>query len=456
MNIYFHKLKIVVFTLGLILCMNMAGILQLSRYRGGWSIFLFLAAAVYFLYANIRPYSVFRKTEEKPGIRLWQLGYGTSLISYAGLTFIVNIVCLVWIGCSLTFHGAGDVLCYLTAVLFSLGGSGILLWNGCLRLMATSVQMGIRYRIALLFCWWIPAVNCVLFAKLYELAYWEYETELEKIELDAVRKEWECCHTRYPVLMVHGVFFRDSRFLNYWGRVPKELIKNGALICYGDQHSAATVEQCGQELAGKIASTVNALGCGKVNIIAHSKGGLDARCAISQCGMADYVASLTTINTPHRGCLFADYLLEKAPKKLLRALAKRYNATLRRLGEVDPDFIGAVSDLTASACRQRNERLPDCEQVYYQSVASSMKRAQGGRFPLNMTYQLARYFDGENDGLVSVDSALWGNVYCILRPAGRRGISHGDMIDLNRENVEGFDVREFYVNLVRELKEKGF
>ena len=30
------------------------------------------------------------------------------------------------------------------------------------------------------------------------------------------------------------------------------------------------------------------------------------------------------------------------------------------------------------------------------------------------------------------------------------------MIDLNRENIEGFDVREFYVNLVKGLKEKGF
>ena len=29
------------------------------------------------------------------------------------------------------------------------------------------------------------------------------------------------------------------------------------------------------------------------------------------------------------------------------------------------------------------------------------------------------------------------------------------MIDLNRENIEGFDVREFYVQLVAELKTRG-
>ena len=31
----------------------------------------------------------------------------------------------------------------------------------------------------------------------------------------------------------------------------------------------------------------------------------------------------------------------------------------------------------------------------------------------------------------------------------------GDMIDLNRENIRGFDVREFYVQLVANLKERG-
>ena len=38
----------------------------------------------------------------------------------------------------------------------------------------------------------------------------------------------------------------------------------------------------------------------------------------------------------------------------------------------------------------------------------------------------------------------------------KRGISHGDMIDLMRENIDGFDVREYYVQLVKELKEAGY
>ncbi len=42
-----------------------------------------------------------------------------------------------------------------------------------------------------------------------------------------------------------------------------------------------------------------------------------------------------------------------------------------------------------------------------------------------------------------------------LTASGKRGILHGDMIDLNRENIPGFDVREFYAEWVSDLKERG-
>ena len=133
-----------------------------------------------------------------------------------------------------------------------------------------------------------------------------------------------------------------------------------------------------------------------------------------------------------------------------------YNATLKKLGDANPDFLAAVRDLTASACEERNEKLPDSDAVYIQSVGSCLKYASGGRFPLNFTNGFVRSFDGENDGLVGEDSFPWGENYIYLKASGKRGISHGDMIDLNRENIQGFDVREFYVSLVNGLKEKGF
>jgi triacylglycerol lipase len=88
-------------------------------------------------------------------------------------------------------------------------------------------------------------------------------------------------------------------------------------------------------------------------------------------------------------------------------------------------------------------------------VGSRLKRAVGGKFPLNFSYHLVKHFDGYNDGLVGEDAFEWGEKYTFLTNEGLRGISHGDMIDLNRENIPGFDVREFYVQLVADLKNRG-
>ena len=49
-----------------------------------------------------------------------------------------------------------------------------------------------------------------------------------------------------------------------------------------------------------------------------------------------------------------------------------------------------------------------------------------------------------------------GQDYHFLTVSGKRGISHGDVIDLNRENIDGFDVRETFVQIVSDLRMKGF
>ena len=157
--------------------------------------------------------------------------------------------------------------------------------------------------------------------------------------------------------MVHGVFFRDFRYFNYWGRIPEVLERNGAVIYYGNHHSAASVVDCAKELTDRIQAIVKETGCEKVNIIAHSKGGLDCRYALAKLDAASYVASLTTINTPHRGCEFADFLLDKIPAQQQQTVADTYNAALKKLGDTDPDFLAAVNDLTASSCKKRNEEI---------------------------------------------------------------------------------------------------
>ena len=345
---------------------------------------------------------------------------------------------------------------FVVKILLIVLAEAILFWIGIILVYINCNQLGIKWRVLGAVFGMVPIAHLILLGKIIKTADEEVKVETEKINLNASRKEQQICKTKYPILMVHGVFFRDFEHLNYWGRIPQELIDNGATIFYGEHNSASPVAASGEELAKRIKDIKAQTGCEKVNVIAHSKGGLDMRYAISKCGAYEDVASLTTINTPHRGCEFADFLLEKIPTAQKEAVARAYNAGAAKLGDINPDFIGAVTDLTHSACHKRNEEVPDREEVYYQSVGSIQTMPAAGRFPLNMSYNLVKFFDGRNDGLVGEKSFPWGSDFKMLIPYGKRGISHGDMIDLNRENIKNFDVREFYVQLVSDLRQKGF
>lgn len=408
-----------------------------------------------FLFINLCPRFTFRQTA---GARNQILEDGAALLQIFLTTTIAEslFVLLYTLFLKPNNVGLGYGVGRLISLLLLILMEAVVFWNGIIRVYTTSVQLGLKWRVIGIVCGFIPFVHIWALCRIISITANEAAFEQEKYLLDRIRAESRICETKYPLLLVHGVFFRDFRYFNYWGRIPHALKQNGSTVYYGSQQSAASVSDCGQELAERIRTIVEETGCEKVNIIAHSKGGLDSRYAISACGAAPYVASLTTVNTPHRGCLFADYLLDKIPVNVQKSVARKYNAALKKCGDPDPDFLSAVQDLTASACVLRNEKLPDHPDVCYQSVGSIMNCASSGRFPLNMAYPLVRHFDGANDGLVSLESAIWGEHFTRLAVADGRGISHADMIDLNRENICGFDVREFYVNLVRDLKDSGF
>ena len=322
----------------------------------------------------------------------------------------------------------------LAAVLLA---DAVVFWNGIIRVYLSSVQLGIKWRVIGIVCGMIPIVHLIVLAKLIRLASEEAAFENSKLEINELRTNEQICDTRYPILMVHGVFFRDFRYLNYWGRIPKELVRNGARIYYGNHQSAASVADSGAELKARILEIIAQTGAEKLNVIAHSKGGLDMRYAVSKLGMDTYVASLTTINTPHRGCVFADYLLSRIPAALQQRVAAAYHAALKKAGDENPDFLAAVNDLTASGCLAFNQEVLDMPGVYYQSVGSRLNRPSAGRFPLNFSYHLVKYFDGPNDGLVAESSFPWGADYRLLTVDGARGISHGDMIDLKQGEYTG-------------------
>ena len=399
-----------------------------------------------------------RRTE-KPitRARLNILGFGSLLLTL----FLVSVFILgIGLIAQLSRQGFKEVFTgYWGWLLGIIVVENIIFWTGIILVYITSVQLGIKLRIIGVICGMIPILHLIVLTMIIKITASECVFEKAKLKLDRKRVSEQICKTKYPILMVHGVFFRDFKYFNYWGRVPAELQKNGATIFYGNHESASSVVDSSKQLAARIKEIVESSGCEKVNIIAHSKGGLDIKTAVATQGIANYVASITTINTPHQGCEFAEYLLNKAPAGLKDKVAGAYNAALHKVGDKNPDFIAAVTDLTASRCKEIWDYTSQFDYkgagIYTQSVGSRMKKATSGAFPLNMSYHLVGHFDGPNDGLVGEPSFHWGENYTFLENKKKRGISHGDMIDLNRENISGFDVREFYVQLVAGLKKRG-
>ena len=265
---------------------------------------------------------------------------------------------------------------------------------------------------------------------------------------------------KYPILLVHGMGFRDSKRINYWGRIPKALEQMGCKIFYGHQDSNASIETNAQTIADRIHEIVEETGVEKVNIIAHSKGGLDCRYAISTLHVGSKVASLTTINTPHNGSKTVDKLM-KCPQPLVKLVGFGADCWFRVLGDKHPDSYKSFQSFTTKAAAEFNGNNPDEDGIYYQSYAFVMKNPFSDIF-LWLPSFVVGIVEGENDGLLTPEAVKWSNFKGIYRGVGNRGISHCDEVDmrrrpLSRKTGDGVsDIVDFYKNLVFELSDMGF
>lgn len=265
---------------------------------------------------------------------------------------------------------------------------------------------------------------------------------------------------RYPVLLVHGMGFRDDKRINYWGRIPKELEKIGCRIFYGNQESTADVETNGKLIRKRIEEVLLETGAEKVNIIAHSKGGLDCRYAISTLKVGGKVASLTTVSTPHHGSKTVDQLM-KFPDGLVKFVGFCADCWFRMLGDGSPHSYKVFHSFTTKEAEAFNIKNPDDEQVYYQSYAFVMSNPFSD-FLMWIPSLVVGWIEGENDGLLTPESVKWANFKGIYRGEGRRGISHCDEIDLRRRRLakkrgDGVsDIVDVYKEIIAELQKLNF
>lgn len=375
----------------------------------------------------------------------------------AGGRRLVRCGLLVWLLCIPFYliwpHPMSGRVWALDLIWAALAGA-LLCLNGMARILLTARRLNVVRRWVVFVTAWVPILGAIPMLHACHIAKVECEHELYKAHLNEVRAENEICKTRYPLVMVHGVGFRDVKYVNYWGRIPRELIRNGATVFYGNQEAFGTIAHNAADVKKRVLEILEETDCEKVNIIAHSKGGLDSRCAISQLGLAPYVASLTTVSTPHRGCRFVDKLV-RMPDWLFRALSRFFDRFFRTLGDKNPDFYTTGKQFTTSYAKKFNSETPNMPEVYYQSYMSVM----GGPFShllLTIPYLAIRPLEGENDGLVSLESSKWGAFRGVFRPKGGRGISHGDIIDLTHQDYKGYDPMECFVEIVSDLKNRGF
>ena len=255
------------------------------------------------------------------------------------------------------------------------------------------------------------------------------------------------CRTRYPILLIHGLNWRDDWVLPYWGSVVQTLEAHGARFYLSGQDAWGSIPGNAGALYRRAGDILAETGAGKLNLLAHSKGGLEARYLISTLGFAGRAASLTTICTPHRGSRAAAAWLER--ERFCRLAGRCAENFWRARGDRDPDFRAAISALTPQAMARFHAENPDSPLVYYQSWGARLDRP--GWDPMDRVQLWLTKADAPTDGLVSPESAAWGVYRGTLE-----GVSHQDSVDGRRRKRPGFDARAFYIRLAQELAEMGF
>jgi len=259
--------------------------------------------------------------------------------------------------------------------------------------------------------------------------------------------------TRHPVVLMHG--FGLLAFLARGGHLHEEAMHlrlHGLAAFAPNVTPYHVIPQRAAMWKERIEVILGQTGAEKVNLIAHSMGGLDARYLIAKLDMADRVASLTTISTPHRGSSLALMAL-KQPERLRELVRNAANWVGENVMEVEADFHAAVESLTPRAVTNDfNRDVQDVDGVYYASWAGS-----AGKGALNSINPVFRPFnawlysrEGINDGIVSVASATWGEF------RGEMEADHLQQVGIDVLAGSSFSSKEFMIMLAADLAERGF
>ena len=255
--------------------------------------------------------------------------------------------------------------------------------------------------------------------------------------------------TKYPIILVHGIAMRDSKVMRAFGKIEKKLKEAGYSVYTANTDAFGTIENNAEQLREIILGVIANTECERVNIIAHSKGGLDSKYMISRLGMADKVASLTTLCTPHKGSPVATKIWA-LPRWIKRCLTFFINTFYKLIGDENPDSLKVCEQLKSSEEIENTEGL---EAVYCQSYSTSLRRGKDCLLmavPMKMCVSAGEV---ENDGVVSTESSKFG-VY--KGDCTDESISHTQIIDFLARRRNRHKIYQFYIDLCSELGDTGY
>jgi len=248
--------------------------------------------------------------------------------------------------------------------------------------------------------------------------------------------------------------------VDYWWGIPEAMEDEGADVFITsvngmDSTAAKAVEFKKQFMAIKAYT-----GAAKLNIIGHSHGTIYTREAISNLGLGNsgYVASYTSIAGPHRGSELADLIMYSFSDEVVDMLGSSLDFIYAFIfGDTNPDSItNGYNVCTDYMTDTFNPNTPDVSGIYYQSWAAKAKTSCPSVI-LKIPWMIMLGLEGANDGLVSVESAKWGNFRGVEDAAWwSAGCDHMNIIGQLFGITPGFDAPDFFVGIVSELKDWGY
>jgi triacylglycerol lipase len=264
--------------------------------------------------------------------------------------------------------------------------------------------------------------------------------------------------TKYPFVLSHGMGANAEvmGITDYWGSIPKTMRNNGAQVYITSGNPMQSKEYKAIEWKAQVLQILAVSGASKINLIGHSDGGLYTRYAISNLGMSPYVASYTSMSSPHRGSPIADAIMDVGKYTgLTSAIAGLLDYVYSFILSVPGTDCGTngTQETTWWMKGVFNPNVPDMAGVYYQSYGANCSTAIGGQL-LTPLWLAILPFEGTNDGLVSVSSAKWGNYRGTL--TGWFGVNHMSEVGLLELPVLGYDPPTQFVNIAADLKAKGY